>query len=202
MKIYFVRHGETIWNKKRKYQGQVNTPLSEDGLRQARLTAEGMKEIPFDCIFSSPLQRAYVTADTIRGDRDIPIIQDERLKEISFGIYEGRFIDKMEAPGRNRALRFRNDPVRYRAPKYGENFTDVIKRADAFLKEQVFPLEGKMEHVLVAAHGCSLRSCILLLTGRELRDFWETPFGKNCSTALFEYENGQAKMIYENKIYY
>ena len=62
MKIYLMRHGETEWNKIGKFQGQVDTPLAKEGILQAQKTSEGMKEIPFDCIFSSPLKRAYMTA--------------------------------------------------------------------------------------------------------------------------------------------
>lgn len=202
MKIYLMRHGETEWNKIGKFQGQVDTPLAKEGILQAQKTSEGMKEIPFDCIFSSPLKRAYMTAQIIRGDREIPLIRDNRLKEMSFGIYEGRRLAGFNKPGRVRAMRFRNDPVRYRPPKHGETFEELIARTSGFIREEILPLEGKMDTILITAHGAAVRSIILALTGRELKDFWNTPFGKNCSTALFECENGQMKMIYENKIYY
>lgn len=202
MKIYLMRHGKTEWNKIGKFQGQVDTPLAKEGILQAQKTAEGMKEIPFDCIFSSPLKRAYMTAQIIRGDREIPLIRDNRLKEMSFGIYEGRRLAGFNKPGRVRAMRFRNDPVRYRPPKHGETFEELIARTSGFIREEILPLEGKMDTILITAHGAAVRSIILALTGRELKDFWNTPFGKNCSTALFECENGQMKMIYENKIYY
>ena len=202
MKIYLMRHGETEWNKIGKFQGQVDTPLAKEGILQAQKTAEGMKESPFDCIFSSPLKRAYMTAQIIRGDREIPLIRDNRLKEMSFGIYEGRRLAGFNKPGRVRAMRFRNDPVRYRPPKHGETFEELIARTSGFIREEILPLEGKMDTILITAHGAAVRSIILALTGRELKDFWNTPFGKNCSTALFECENGQMKMIYENKIYY
>ena len=202
MTIYLMRHGETEWNKIGKFQGQVDTPLAKEGILQAQKTSEGMKEIPFDCIFSSPLKRAYMTAQIIRGDREIPLIRDNRLKEMSFGIYEGRRLAGFNKPGRVRAMRFRNDPVRYRPPKHGETFEELIARTSGFIREEILPLEGKMDTILITAHGAAVRSIILALTGRELKDFWNTPFGKNCSTALFECENGQMKMIYENKIYY
>ena len=65
MKIYFVRHGETDWNKDRKIQGQVNISLNEFGRHLARETAKGLKEIPFDVCFTSPLDRARETAEII-----------------------------------------------------------------------------------------------------------------------------------------
>ena len=92
MDIYFLRHGETKWNTLGRIQGQKNTKLSEKGIEQAKLTAEGMKDIPFDAIYSSPLERAYLTARIVRGERDIPIKLDERLKEIGFGADEGRYL--------------------------------------------------------------------------------------------------------------
>lgn len=55
MKIYLMRHGETKWNKRSKLQGQVDIPLAPKGIEQAEMTSEGMKDIPFDHIFSSPL---------------------------------------------------------------------------------------------------------------------------------------------------
>ena len=74
MKIYLLRHGETRWNKRSKLQGQVDIPLAPEGIEQAEVTAEGMKDIPFDYIFASPLKRAYKTAQIVRGNREIEIM--------------------------------------------------------------------------------------------------------------------------------
>ena len=65
MKIYFVRHGETDWNKERKIQGQVDIPLNEFGRHLARETAKGLRDVPFDVCFTSPLGRARETAEII-----------------------------------------------------------------------------------------------------------------------------------------
>lgn len=203
MKIYIMRHGETKWNKRSKLQGQVDIPLAPKGIEQAQMTAEGMKEIPFDHIFSSPLKRAYKTAQIVRMDRPIEIVRDDRLKEMSFGTSEGKCIGKiMENPAMTRYQRFRLDPEHFRPAKYGEYFQDVLRRTDEFFKEEIIPLEGKAEKVLIVAHGCVVRSFILNLTGRSLGQFWKTPFGKNCSSVAFEYKNGEINMIYENKLYY
>ena len=65
MKIYLVRHGETDWNKERKIQGQVDIPLNAFGIHLAEETAKGLRDIPFDICFSSPLGRAKDTARII-----------------------------------------------------------------------------------------------------------------------------------------
>ena len=61
MKIYFVRHGETIWNKEKKIQGQSDIPLNEYGRELAYVTANALQDIPFDIVYSSPLIRAKET---------------------------------------------------------------------------------------------------------------------------------------------
>ena len=134
MKIYIMRHGETKWNKRSKLQGQVDIPLAPKGIEQAQMTAEGMKEIPFDHIFSRPFKRAYKTAQIVRMDRPIEIVRDDRLKEMSFGTSEGKCIGKiMENPAMTRYQRFRLDPEHFRPAKYGEDFQDVLRRSDEFL---------------------------------------------------------------------
>ena len=81
MNIYLVRHGETIWNKEGRIQGREDVPLNEKGIALAEITSEGMREIPFDVIYSSPLIRARKTAEIMRGDRTCPIIEDDRLRD-------------------------------------------------------------------------------------------------------------------------
>lgn len=57
MKLYIIRHGETSWNKQKKLQGQRDIMLNDAGIRLAELTGEGMKDIDFDLVISSPLIR-------------------------------------------------------------------------------------------------------------------------------------------------
>lgn len=203
MNLYLMRHGETNWNKRGKLQGQVNTKLAPEGIFQAQRTAEGLKDVPFDHIFASPLRRASMTAHIVRGERDVPIVHDERLMEIAFGTAEGRRIAKMRRnPNLKIYDRFRDDTEHYRPPKGGERFEAVIERTSDFLSEKIFPLEGEAENVLIAAHGCACRCMLLTLMGRPLRDLWETPFGKNCSVAQFRIEGGKAELVSENTLYY
>ena len=90
MKLYIIRHGETSWNVQRRLQGASDTDLNENGITLAKRTGEALKEIPFDLCFTSPLKRAKMTAELILAGRDISIYDDERLREISFGEWEGR----------------------------------------------------------------------------------------------------------------
>ena len=89
MKIYLIRHGETDYNSVKRLQGQSDICLNENGREIAKKVGSALMDVDFDYIFSSPLMRALETAKIIRGDRDIPVIIEDRIKEMCFGEYEG-----------------------------------------------------------------------------------------------------------------
>ena len=119
MIVYLMRHGQTDWNKEYRLQGATDIPLNEEGRRQAKEAAEKMRDIPFECVYSSPLIRAKETAQIISAFHDIPTVVDDRLKEMSFGIYEGTTPD-YEKQDINRVLLF-EAPHRF-VPQGGESF--------------------------------------------------------------------------------
>ena len=94
MRLYLVRHGETDWNTERKLQGQVDIPLNEFGKNLAVKTGKGLENIRFDVCFTSPLQRARQTAELILAGRDVQIIDDDRIIEMSFAEWEGKHCSK------------------------------------------------------------------------------------------------------------
>lgn len=87
--FYFVRHGETSWNKENRVMGQKDIPLNEKGVAQAKNAAQLLKRVNFTLILSSPLLRAYNTAEIIAGLTHKPIVIIEELKECSLGSREG-----------------------------------------------------------------------------------------------------------------
>jgi broad specificity phosphatase PhoE len=89
MKIYFVRHGKTEWNKLKKMQGSADIPLNEEGIEQAYKTKELISNIEFDCAICSPLTRTKQTLNIILDDKKIPVIYDERIVERNYGEFEG-----------------------------------------------------------------------------------------------------------------
>lgn len=87
--FYFIRHGETDWNKEYRAMGHTDIPLNQNGLEQAVLAAELLKDIQFDCIISSPLRRALKTAQIIAEKRDTAVQIVDEFKECFFGVLEG-----------------------------------------------------------------------------------------------------------------
>ena len=92
--LYIVRHGETEWNKNRTVMGQMDSPLTPEGVRQVEATADQLKDIHFDAIFSSDSPRAQRTAEIIRLDRDLAIQTSKLLRERKYGRFEGKPAEK------------------------------------------------------------------------------------------------------------
>lgn len=87
-RLVLIRHGLTYWNVKKKMQGQVNIPLNQTGIQQAKQLSESLKDYHFDVCYSSPLDRAYMTAKLALKDRDVPIHKYLRLVEHGYGLLE------------------------------------------------------------------------------------------------------------------
>lgn len=199
MKVYNVRHGETDWNKDRRLQGRSDIELNEYGIRLAELTRDGLADIKFDYIFSSPLKRAYKTAEIIRGGRDIRIITDDRLMEISFGANEG--IPSAEMPEDFHL--FFDAPLEYVPAEGGETYDELCARSRDFAQNVLQPLSLKEPdaNVLLVAHGAFNKSLLVYLGHRALKDVWKV-FPKNCSVNIYDVNGNDFDIVKEDVIFY
>ena len=118
MMLYIVRHGETDWNRQKKVQGHTDIPLNEYGRHLAEETAEGMKDIPIDIGYTSPLKRARETAEIILKGRNIPLLDEPRIQEIGFGIYEGIHTGTQEKEPGSAALHQRQPECHHNQPEH------------------------------------------------------------------------------------
>ena len=168
--LYIVRHGETEWNKIGRYQGITNVPLNENGIAQAKACGNALKDIHFDRILSSDLSRALVTAETIRGNRQLEIKTDERLREINFGDWEKLLFTEIEErwPGLIDQMYRRPDIVK--VPN-GESFQEVQDRAwsavSDFLNEN-----NEDETILITCHGGTIRTILCKLLDISISHCW------------------------------
>lgn len=200
MKLYIIRHGETDWNKAKRLQGQSDTELNEYGIELARITGVALKDVHFDYIFSSPLKRAYRTAELIRMDRPLKIITDERLKEIGFGVNEGVPSELIT----ENFHYFFDAPEKYTPAKGGETYAQLCARSRDFIDSVIVPLSEREPDatVLITAHGALNKSMMIYLNHLEIKNMWDGPFQKNCCVNIFEINGYDFKMLQEAKIYY
>jgi len=129
LRIFFVRHGETVKNIEMRYLGIRDEPLTDKGKQQAFHAAEALSQLPIRMVATSPLRRAYDTAAQIRKSCDVELRQDSRLAEGSFGRWEGLTREEVIQLGHPDAAllaRWESDPAC--APPGGESILNIRER--------------------------------------------------------------------------
>lgn len=198
MKLYLIRHGETDWNKEGKLQGRTDIPLNEDGRAVAELTRDAMKNIEFQVAFTSPLIRARETAEIILKDRDIPIVNEERIIEVGFGEYEGS--PKSEWDENMKKFFFHTEC--YVPSGDGETPEAVLVREKAFLEELFHNPQYQDSTILISTHGAALSGLLTIIKGNPISEYWAGGLHKNCGVSIVEVENGEAKIVQEAITFY
>lgn len=197
MELYIVRHGRTKWNELGLIQGSSDIPLLEEGREMAMKTGEALRNTSFDAVYASPLSRALETARIIIGKRNLEIRKEPRLREMSFGVYEG----EKYLPGSDLLEGFYDAPDRYRAPEDGESFFDICARADAFLSE-LLKKHGRDERILIVAHAAINQALFRFLEKTELADLWKRGLQKNCAVAIAVSDEKGFRITERNRIFY
>jgi probable phosphoglycerate mutase len=95
--LLVIRHGETAWNAEHRIQGHLDIPLSATGMRQAGLLADRLANERVHAVYSSELARAWLTAEPLAARLGLPVIPESRLRERSFGVFEGLTLDEIAA---------------------------------------------------------------------------------------------------------
>ena len=199
MQIYIVRHGETLWNVQKRLQGRTDIELNDNGRFLAKKTAEALKSVPFTVCFSSPLQRAKETAGILLADRHVPVREDERLIEISFGEMEGLVNDGSGCGMLKNYQDFFKAPGRYVPPPGGEALSSLCRRTEQFLTDITGRAELEQETVLVATHGAAMRALLNSLREYSPNDFWGKGVPKNCAVAVLESHGGEVRICKEDE---
>ncbi len=148
--LLLIRHGETAWNAEHRIQGHLDIPLSATGIRQAALLADRLAGETIDAVYSSELARAWLTAEPLAARAGLEIRAETRLRERSFGTFEGLTLDEIAT---RQPESFRN--WRERDPAWamegGESGQVLIDRVLEALRDIVTRHQGKT--VAVVTHG-------------------------------------------------
>ncbi len=197
MKIYIIRHGETDLNILGLMQGWLDEPLNQSGRDLAEVTGRALKDVHFDCCISSPLVRAMETVEIVlrESGNDIPVLTDDRIREISFGDLEGKSFDELGQDG----VIFHDDPFSFKGFPNGECVQDVMKRTQEFLKELIARDDDKT--YLIGIHGCALRAMLNFLY-EDPSEYWHGHVPYNCAVNIIEAKDGVARLVADDRIYY
>ena len=165
--LVLVRHGQSDWNLKNLFTGWRDVDLTDKGVSEAReagrkLKAQGIK---FDVAFTSALKRAQRTLDLMLGElgqTSIPVFKDQALNERDYGDLVGLNKDDARKKWGEEQVHIwrRSYDI---APPGGESLRDTAARVLPYYVTEILPQVLRGEHVLVAAHGNSLRALVMVL---------------------------------------
>jgi alpha-ribazole phosphatase/probable phosphoglycerate mutase len=185
-RIFFIRHGETDWNRELRYQGSSDVELNEEGERQARSAGIRLSRIVPARVYSSPLKRALRTAEIIlennSGDAAVELCCD--LREISFGSWEGLTAAQISERDAAALAAWREAPFSA-APDGGESFASVASRSKT-AAESIKKSGRPGEAAFVVSHGAVLRALIAsFMEAADIDMLWRLRFD-NCSISALD----------------
>jgi probable phosphoglycerate mutase len=173
-----MRHGKTDWNAQNKLQGRTDIPLNDEGRRMAAEAGKKYADIHFDVCYCSPLVRAKETAEIVLKGRNVPIITDDRLIEMSFGIYEG--IDNIYQAVDSPINVLFQQPEKYTASVgNAESLDELYQRTGSFLHEVIEPQVRQGKDILIMGHGAMNSSIVCQVRKMPREEFWSAGI-ENC----------------------
>lgn len=174
--ILLARHGETDWNRDRRWQGHADPPLNDAGRRQAHELAETLADERLDAIYASDLRRAHETAEIVARGLGLPVTVDPALREIDVGSWSGLTREEIAArfPGQTDHDGERRDVFR--------------ARVLAALERIAAGHPGG--RVLIVSHGGPLRVLKRWILRSE-----DVPFVANCEVYRASYRDGAFLLV-------
>ncbi len=184
--IYIFRHGETTYNRDKKFTGFHDPPLTKKGIKQAEIVAKILKNKKFQIAFQTRLKRSKQTLKKVlKYHLECRIIKkDDRIIERNYGKLNGtshkNFIEKHGIEAFNKIHR-----DFYARPQKGESFAMVEKRVKSFIKDLKKLMKKQKADVAVSAHGNSIRLFRKIMENASIKQTcsWIIPYDK-----VFEYK--------------
>ncbi len=168
--IYLVRHGQTAWNKEEIFRGRTDVPLDETGLREAVMAAEYFRGMEVHAIYSSPLSRAWQTAQKISDVVAKEVAPLQAIHDMSFGRWEGRSLREVQKEDGERYRQWQESPHLLKIPG-GESLDEVRGRAMAGLDEAINSHPGKT--LIFVSHRVINKVLICAILGLDNSHFWQ-----------------------------
>ncbi len=195
--FYLIRHGQTEWNREGRYQGQRDIPLNRTGRKQAEANGRLLRRVFDDKEYcaenwhwrASPMIRVRQTLHYVRaafGLADEGVVFDERLKEISFGSYEGQLASTLtDDPDGMCNVGSRDADFWFFRPKGGESYEDLANRVRPALIELPGPS-------VIVAHGGIARICRYLVEGMSRKETINWPIRQD---AIMLFSKGKMTVV-------
>ncbi len=158
--LLLVRHGETDWNRERRFQGHADPSLNETGRAQARALADDLAGEAIDAVYTSDLARARETAEIVAARLDAEVVPLRELREIDVGEWQGLTWPEIEERHPEGAERWHRDGHGWES---GETYDALGERIVAALRSIAARHPG--QRVLVVGHGGTVRATRAFVEG-------------------------------------
>lgn len=175
--LLFWRHGQTDYNAQFRLQGQVDIPLNDDGHAQARAAAPVLAQVEPAAIISSDLSRARDTAEHLSEHTGVPVRTDERLRERSFGEWEGLNHHEIRAGWPKEFAWWRDGG---HPEGIGAETRTAVGRRVARAAEEFAAAHARGEVVVLVAHGAAISAGIVALLGQDPENWHGVTGVGNC----------------------
>jgi probable phosphoglycerate mutase len=163
VEFLLIRHGVTAWNRERRFQGQTDIPLDEEGHRQARRLAAALSASGATAVYASDLARAWHTARPVAEVLGLPLLAEPGLRERHYGSFEGRTFDELERDWAAEFARWRAREPDFALPGGGESLLALQARVGEALETLARRHPG--ERVVAVTHGGVLDCAYRIATG-------------------------------------
>ena len=194
-RIYLIRHAQSEFNEKGIFQGRLDSDLTPLGFVQARLVAKFLEGEGIEAVISSPQRRAYKTALTIGDILGLEPEVDERIREMSFGVLEGRNFWELFNEQREMMISWLKNPVRDPLPTQ-ESMESFEKRLLSFIEDIK---DRREKSIAVVGHGGTLHGMVCLTLGLGLENLWSVHMD-NTGVSLLEYDKEKFHLVYLNRL--
>lgn len=202
--FYFMRHAETYLNYFERVQGWCDAPLTKQGIADAHRSGLGLKDVTFDAVYTSDLQRTVKTAEIIlehnNHGQGLEIVQMPELREVFFGYFEGHdaplFIQDIQskvelkhnlpAGSQEQIEWFMNKTKNLDPSSMAENYFEFWHRVESGLLKLLNKHAGTNQNILVVSHGLTIRNLLHAL----LEDFEIGEPLDNASVCIVDYHSG------------
>ncbi|HEX8229573.1 MAG TPA: histidine phosphatase family protein [Chloroflexia bacterium] len=201
--VYIVRHAQTAWNLEKRFQGQLDVALSDEGRTQSRAVADWLysQQVSFSAVYASDLQRAWHTAQSIAERLGLVPEPVQALREIHAGNWQGLLPTEIEERYPGQPARWYTEANEFRLPG-GETIPEVRARVHGWYMKTIDAHRGQA--IVVVSHGMAIRSLLSALNGWDVADterMKAAAMGNTGVTALLaDHERGQSSVLFFNSL--
>ncbi|MBJ4953455.1 adenosylcobalamin/alpha-ribazole phosphatase [Salmonella enterica subsp. enterica serovar Goldcoast] len=181
MRLWLVRHGETEANVAGLYSGHAPTPLTERGIAQAQSLSGLLRNVPFDNVLCSELERARHTTQLILAEREVPVRNMPELNEMFFGDWEMRHHRDLAREDAENYAVWCND-WQNATPTNGEGFQAFSQRVERFIAQLADYKDS--QNLLVVSHQGVLSVLVARLLSMSAAAMWHFRIEQGCWSAI------------------